>query len=127
MENGLDDIVQITDAAYRMRVAAFQRLRIEELRLRQELERVSQMVLGTDLGQSDLFVMQSLGADLLWQAWVVRQRTQINMQLAQVLAQREIMLRDLRLAFGRAQVAQMLHNEDAIARRKAVLKRRTEG
>lgn len=122
-QDDLDNIVRITHAAYQMRAGALQVVRDQETRLRQELVRIEAMVQQNNLEQTDMFVMQGLGADLLWQAWVTRQKTQVNIRLAQVLVQKENVLQDLRHAFGRAEVARGLHKEVTEKRRKAAVKR----
>jgi hypothetical protein len=64
------------------------------------------------------------GADLRWQYWVDGRRAAINLELAQVLAQRDDCRHRLRLAFGRDQAAIALHrladlSARQIAKRKA--------
>lgn len=126
MHQPLSDLVTITDAAYQMRVAGLQRLAAEEARIRSALSRIDQIGRNSSNADADWFAIHAMGADILWQAWIVRQKTQLNIQLAQVLAQREAVMRDVRHAFGRAQVAQMLLDQDAKARRQARQKRLAE-
>lgn len=56
----------------------------------------------------DDHAMRALGADLLWQGWLTRQRSEINTQLANLLVQKAALMDALRLAFGRSQVAATL-------------------
>lgn len=105
MSKALEDVSKVLDAIYQSRVSGLQRLIIEEAKLRDSLRRLDDMrETGTAAAMQDQ-AMRALGADLLWQGWMTRQRTEINMQLANLLVQKAAMVDALRLAFGRSQVA----------------------
>lgn len=65
--------------------------------------------------------MKSLGADVLWKAWVGRTKAHLNTELAQILVQREKQLKDVRKDFGKLCVSKALIDEQEIAQRKAAL------
>lgn len=104
----LTQLARVTDAVFQGHMAGLQRLAAEETLLRQTLAALE------DARKSNMQVdetcreMRALGADLLWEAWIVRQRTALNMRLANLLVQKEVMRSEMRSAFGRAQVAQAL-------------------
>lgn len=125
-QDDLDSIVRITDVAYQLQASALQALCNQEAHLRNELLRIDAMVRQNDLETKDLFVIQSLGADLMWQAWATRQKTQVNIRLAQIMAQKETVLQDLRRAFGRADVARRLQREATERERRARTQRVAE-
>jgi hypothetical protein len=52
--------------------------------------------------------MQAIGADVIWQAWAGRARSQLNISLAQVLARKAQVMARIRKAFGRKRVAEQL-------------------
>lgn len=104
----LDAIQQITDMKFSVEQAAFQKLAQEENQLRAELARLAEML---NVSRSDALKpseMRAIGADVIWQGWIGRNRAALNMKLARVLAQKEQRLGALRTAFGKAHVVQML-------------------
>jgi len=109
MQESLADLAQLTQAVYQGRLSRLQTLLKEETRLRQDLKRLDQMQDHEEAKDAQDISLRALGADLLWQGWVMRQKTDLNMKLANVLVQKSAVIRDVKLAFGRAQVAETLH------------------
>ena len=108
MTKELVDLARMTDAVYRNRLAGLQRLSAEEAKVRQTL---ASLDAARQIGRSALTVdmeMRAIGADLLWQGWVTRQRMEQNILLANLLIQKEAMRKQLQASFGRAQVAESL-------------------
>lgn len=117
MSQQLSGLAALTDAVYRSRLAGMQRILAQEARLRQNLQRLEQMSrLDDNLEQQDI-AMRAIGADLLWQGWVARKKSELNIQLANLLAQKSAISRDLTFAFGRSQVADELleREQDQVA------------
>jgi len=102
------DLAELTDAVYRSRLSGMQKMLQHEARLRQNLQRLEQMGSGDETPEQHAMAMRAIGADLLWQGWMARRKTELNIQLANLLAQKSAISRDLALAFGRAQVAEAL-------------------
>lgn len=123
MKQQFTELADLTDAVYRSRLAGMQKIMRQEAQLRQSLQRLEQMSTGDDSFQQHDITMRAIGADLLWQGWVARRRTELNMQLANLLAQKSAISRDLSLAFGRAQVAEALVERERD--HAATLRRRT--
>lgn len=117
MSEPLEDLAAVTDAVFRHRLSGLQALTAQEAMLRQQLARLDEARLAGIAEASGDIGMRALGADLLWQGWVMRQRTQLNMRLANVLVMKEAQGRALRAAFGKARVA-----EELCAQQKAVAK-----
>lgn len=108
MSKALEDVSKVMDAMYQSRVSGLQSLIAQEVKLRDALrclEDMRQISTGSAL---DDHAMRALGADLLWQGWLTRQRSEINTQLANLLVQKAALMDALRLAFGRSQVAATL-------------------
>lgn len=108
MSKALEDVSAVMDAMYQSRVSGLQSLIAQEVKLRDALrclEDMRQISTGSAL---DDHAMRALGADLLWQGWLTRQRSEINTQLANLLVQKAALMDALRLAFGRSQVAATL-------------------
>jgi hypothetical protein len=110
MQEQYANLVRLTDAAYQSRLARMQRLMADETALRQELaslEVARRNNLAVEFSPAD---MRAIGADILWEGWIVRQRTALNIRLANLLVQKEAMRVDIREVFGRAQVAKALND-----------------
>lgn len=108
MRQQFTDLAELTDAVYRSRLSGMQKVLEQEARLRQNLQRLEQMSIDDESLEQHAMAMRAIGADLLWQGWVARRKSELNIKLANVLAQKSVMSRDLALAFGRAQVAEQL-------------------
>lgn len=110
MQEQYADLARMTDAVYQSRLARMQRLMADETALRQELaslEVARRNNLAVEFSPAD---MRAIGADILWEGWIVRQRTALNMRLANLLVQKEAMRVEIREVFGRAQVAKALND-----------------
>lgn len=102
------DIARITDAVFQGQLVGLQRLVAEESLIRDtlsSLERARKDNISTDDPNIE---MRALGADLLWEGWIMRQRMALNIRLANLLVQKEALRAEMRKAFGRAQVTQAL-------------------
>jgi len=109
MHEPLADLVDLNDALYQAELAKMQGLAAHEGKLRADLARLEQQhKQNLTLPATQLFAPRHIGADVLWQGWVGRSRTDINQQLALVLAQKAQMMKGLRLAHGKHQAAKQL-------------------
>ena len=84
--------------------SALQEIAREEARLRQEIDKLRAH--SADVDAQGIGTMSSLGADILWRAWVERALTQLNIELAQILARKEMYLAEARKAFSRMNISQ---------------------
>ena len=108
----------ITRAKYDQQQQSFQRILGEENRLRAELARLDEMLKTAEAEGGAEGGMRAIGADILWQSWVARSKTALNLQLAQVLAIKEQQLQQVRQAFGKLQVVEQLIAETRAETRK---------
>lgn len=117
MTESFADLAAITDAVYRGKMSSLQRLIAEESKLRQDLGKIDEIARANQGDWADTFQMQTLGADLLWDAWVTRQKIQLNSQLANVLVRKAGVVQDMQRAFGRARVAdEIWENQKTLVR-----------
>lgn len=122
----LQQVEAITNARYHKQQQSFQRLVGEECRLRSELAKLDLNFRQARRSQVQ-FEMTTIGADVIWQAWVGKRKAELNMKLAQVLAIKEHHLKQVRVAYGKVIVAgELLTNarqerQDELAR-KALLR-----
>lgn len=123
----LAQMSQVTEAVYLAEFRKIQPLLQEESRLRGALARLKEQAETERKALATDMPMQTIGADLLWQAWLVRSRKQLNIELSQVLARKSIVMDRIRHAFGRRNAVQTMSDRftaDRVAmRRKAQLAR----
>lgn len=67
--------------------------------------------------------MHAIGADLHWQAWQSRTRAQLNSELAQLRAQKMVIMAQVRKAFGRDQAVEKLAENRNLERKDRLRKR----
>lgn len=107
--NALEDLVRLTAAVRQAEEARMQRLAEEETALRAELATLDAARRDAHaLSAPELAGPRSVGADILWQGWVSRNRRTLQLRLARVLARKGDALRDLRRAHGRSEAAEAL-------------------
>ncbi len=117
------DMKLLTDAVFQSRLAGLQSITAEENALRGGLARIAgRRGEATDDPATHL-MMQTLGADILWQGWMDNQHRSLNMQLANVLARKEVLRHGLKTAFGRAQAAESLYAQNLAQRLKTARRR----
>jgi len=116
--NELLQLEAITQAKYDQQQQSFRRIQSEENRLRAELRKHDEMLLRSNSTDVRIGEMRAIGADVIWQGWVGRSKTELNLKLAQVLAIKEQQLQQVRQAFGKLQVVQQLITETNDDQRK---------
>lgn len=97
----LRQLIVITQAQYDHQRQIFAKVLNEETRMREELQRLSDLDKAAGRTQDQIRGMRAIGADLLWRGWLSRSRTELNMQLARVLAIKEHEQEKVRQAFGK--------------------------
>ena len=109
MSNALQDLANLTDAIYQAELQKMVVLNQKEAEIRRkiaDLENIRRDNL--QLPSNDLNAVRQIGADVLWQGWVGRTRESLNIELAQILAQKEYMKSALQRAFGKQAAAKEL-------------------
>ena len=108
MVTELEQLGSITMARYEQQQQSFQRIVGEESRLRTEIVKLDDHLrTARDRSETDI-PLRAIGADIIWQGWVGRRKTELNMKLAQVLAIKEHHLVQVRSAYGKVLVVQEL-------------------
>lgn len=98
----LGSLVELTHVKFEAEQSRLQDIVAQENRLRGELRRLEDRHRAAQAEQQSQFNGQrAFGGDVLWQAWVTRTRHDLQIRLAQVLAQKGRMMRSLQLAHGR--------------------------
>lgn len=102
------DLARVTDAVFQGHLAGLQRLAAEENLIRDTLSSLETARKDNILSDDPQIEMRALGADLLWEGWIMRQRMALNIRLANLLVQKEALRNEMRKAFGRANVTNAL-------------------
>lgn len=116
----LDDIMLICQARYTQCQQEFAKLVAEENHLRAELARLDEMSRIIKTPEAQIADMRAIGADVIWQGWLGRSKTTLNMKLAQVLAIKEHHLKEVRHAYGKVLVVQEMQAAAHTKARKKV-------
>ena len=107
-QDELYDLRIITQAKYQLQQQSFQKIVTEENHLRRELARLDELRHQSQNKPDGEGEMRSIGADIVWQSWLGRSKSQLNMRLARVMATKLHQLEQVRQAYGRVLVVQEL-------------------
>ena len=117
----LEQLHTALEAKYLARRAATANLLQREGVLRQDIEKLNNQDREVDANAGD--AMHAVGADLIWEAWVGRSKAKLNIQLAQVLAQKEMAQRGVAKEFAKMHaVESLLQKNRRLARKQAAEK-----
>ncbi len=116
----LEQLLSVTEAHYQREFALVQDILAKEGNIRRALAQLDEQKSRAHSDLANGMMMQSMGAEILWQTWAARTRTTLNIELAQVLARKETVMDQVRQAFGRREaVRTMLKTEkENAAKRK---------
>lgn len=116
----LAQMAEVVNAKYEQEQRQFAKLVSKENQLRAALTQLDDMRRNTSLPDASVAQMQAIGADVIWRAWVGRSKTALNIQLAQVLAQKEGLQSAVRKAYGKVLVVRQMRDQvQAIAASKS--------
>jgi len=82
-----------------------------ENELRTELDRLRSLARETLTDSPEHMQTRAIGADVIWMKWLGQTQRQLNVILAQVLAQKEVLMEKHRRAHGRKAVAERLAHD----------------
>lgn len=98
---------------------ALAELQARENALRSELDRLRTLTRETQAQPLEQEQMRMIGGDVIWLQWLGHAQQGLNIELAQVLAQKEGLMLQHKRANGRKIAADHLANKDADTRRRA--------
>jgi hypothetical protein len=102
----LQDVADLTLAARTAKEAQMRDIAAQEARIRRDLATLAQhRAEAMAHVQSEGFALRRAGADVLWQGWLDGTERALQVELAQVLARKEEMRRQLQRAHGRSAAA----------------------
>lgn len=112
-EKKIAQMEQILALKFQQRQQIFSKVRAEENRLRAQMVKLVAQEQEAETINDDR--IKAIGADVIWKAWVGRAKTTLNMELAQVLAQKERLLVSVRRDYGKLLVSQKLLRDQKMA------------
>ena len=118
-EAELRQIMDVTRVLYDREYAKVAEILAREGAILRDLAKLDQLGVTAGSASDDNSTMHVMGKDILWQAWQQRARHQLNMELAQVRAQKLSLMGQVRKAFGRDQAIRNLAEQKASDRKQA--------
>lgn len=97
---------QIFDLKFKKKQGAFLAVVQQEKQLRAQLKKLDTQARTSQIQEHQN--MQAIGADVIWQSWIERSKKSLNMELAQVLAQKETLLSNVKKDYGKLLVSREL-------------------
>lgn len=121
----LDQLHRLCDLKHRSSQQKLAAITERENALRAELTKLRGHVAETRCLPPEQAQMRAVGADIIWMRWITKTQSQLNIELAQVLTQKEGLIAQHKRSFGQAQAAQSLaeaeHEKRAHHRRDRAL------
>lgn len=121
------DLVALTEARFRTQEARLKEVAAEEKALRERIRALeAQHAKAQNVHHADPAGQGRYGGDILWQGYVARSRRDLQISLAQVLARKGQIMKDLQEAHGRKLSAEDLERNNRISTRTKAQNRTTE-
>ena len=120
----LEKLVSLGQAQYDSQRQSFATVLAEESRLRAELARLKELAQAASGAEPALTPLHAVGADILWQSWLTRTRSDLNLRLARTLAIKTHEQSKVKQAFGKVVALQQLASEARETKRKLQAQRR---
>ena len=114
----LGTLQTLTELKYQRSLSGLSDILARETKLRGELAQLRRHTVEAQSLPVAAHSMRNIGADVIWLQWVAKATRSLNIELAQVLAQKESLLANQRRALGRRTVAANLAS-DADTRKQA--------
>lgn len=109
----LDALREVTELRYLAEFRKISAIVEEENRLRRALARLDAQEAAARQSLAQAGPIHLVGADLLWQGWLARNRRDLGTELARVLARKSVLLDRVRRAFGQREAIRQLEREAA--------------
>ena len=122
MKKKLEDLHQVTTLFLEKDLETHRRNLANSARLLSELAQIDNLREAAQADQGSIGARQILGADALWQGWLVRKRAEVLRHTAMARAQEADSLARARIAFSRAEAAETLVQQEAFICRTKRLK-----
>lgn len=119
MTVNLLQLQQVSKLRFQQSEQVISKLRSREASLRSELSRLQNLARETNDQHPSDAPLRSIGADIIWLKWLENSRKILNIELAQVLAQKEQMMAQYRLANGKKLVTDALLEKEQLDKHRS--------
>jgi len=119
----LDRVSQMSEvmrALYDREFQAIAAILTRESELRGNLRRLDELIARNRETDANSHMLNTVGARLLWQGWTTRTRTQLNTELAQVMAKKLVAMDRIRIAFGRKRAVELMISADKDEKKRRI-------
>lgn len=114
----LSQLQRISDLKFQRSEQDLVKLRLKEASLRTELNRLKELRYETHSLPPEDAQMRAIGGDIIWLQWLASNQRRLNIELAQVLAQKEALVTRHRVANGKKIVTDALNDRQTEAAQK---------
>lgn len=114
----LFQLQKISELKFQQSERAVSKLRTREASLRTELTRLQDLAHETHCQPASDTELRAIGGDIIWLKWLSDSRRRLNIELAQVLAQKELVMAQHKKANGKKAVSDTLHEQQLQDQRK---------
>ena len=109
MTKRIQQLLRLFRAQYQQSQQNLQVVTIKENQIRAELKTLQNHVIAARQPElNDGSVMRSMGADIAWETWLEKSQTNLNLDLAKVLAKKETYIAHVRNHFGKVQTTEKM-------------------
>ncbi|MEM9575679.1 MAG: hypothetical protein AAF999_01555 [Pseudomonadota bacterium] len=119
----MKDLEQMLDLRFRKKQMGYAKIVSQEARLREQLRKLDDQAREAERSQDHQ--LRTIGADVIWKSWLERTKRSLNMELAQIMAQKEALKAGVRREYGKLLVGrEMLEKqllEEKASRKKQTL------
>jgi hypothetical protein len=122
----LSQMSTVTEVLFQREFSAVQGILKEESAIRHSLAQLDAQSQSSSSNNAQDCAMQTIGADILWQAWVSKTRRQLNIELAQIVARKFEAIAHIRKAFGRKEAVKILMEKSREDRQKKAARLQAE-
>lgn len=125
--SGTEDLTRITALLMEQELDRLRQRRAAQAQLQGQLDQMDRMREAAQADGGAVTARQRIGADTLWQGWMLAKRAAILRDMALARAREEEALAGARRAFSRQQAARALIEAEARKARRQRLKREGDG
>ena len=107
----LEQLKKLSNLKFQLSERDLSSILARENELRTELERLRSLARESLTDSTEHMQTRAIGADVIWMKWLGQTQRRLNVILAQVLAQKEVLMEKHRHAHGRKAVAEKLAHD----------------
>ncbi len=123
MSSNIKDLIEVTTTLKEQALERHRRNLEESRRIDSEIEQIDHLRAEAQKDDAGLMARRAVGADTLWQSWLMRRRADLLRDAAMARAYEGESLVQARTSFARAQAAQEISDKEEHDKRQKLLAR----